>query len=79
MTKVGVFFFCLFSCLSLAFGQATSTLTGTMLDSSGAAVPGTAITVRNIGTGNERSVSSGQAGDYTVPFLAPEGLYPHRG
>src|SRR4029453_18365600 len=54
-----------------AFGQATSTLTGTVLDSRGAAVPGTAITVRNIGTGNERSVSSGEAGDYTVPFLAP--------
>ena len=30
-----------------------------------------AITVRNIGTGNERSVSSGEAGDYTVRFLAP--------
>ena len=71
MTQVGVFLSCLFSCLSLAFGQATSTLTGTVLDSSGAAVPGTAITVRNIGTGNERSVSSGEAGDYTVRFLAP--------
>ena len=71
MTQVGVFLSCLFSCVSLAFGQATSTLTGTVLDSSGAAVPGTAITVRNIGTGNERSVSSGEAGDYTVRFLAP--------
>ena len=71
MTRVGMFLFCLFFSPSLAFGQATSTLTGTVRDSSGAVVPTTAITVRNINTGNERSVVSGQAGDYTVPFLAP--------
>jgi hypothetical protein len=76
MTQVGVILFCLSSCLWLSFGQATSTLTGTVLDSREDAVPGTAITVRNIGTGNERSVSR-VVRRVTTPFhFSPPGIIP---
>ena len=57
--------------VSLAFGQATSTLTGNVVDSTGAAVVGVTIAIRNAYTGIERQVVSGEAGEYTLPFLAP--------
>jgi hypothetical protein len=57
--------------VSLVSGQATSTLTGNVVDSTGAAVAGATVTIRNVDTGNERQVMSGEAGEYTLPFLAP--------
>ncbi len=47
---------------------------GVVTDSSGAAVPNAAITVRNIETGTERSVKSDEAGVYRAPLL-PLGTY----
>ncbi|MGH9450944.1 MAG: carboxypeptidase regulatory-like domain-containing protein [Terriglobia bacterium] len=55
-----------------AFGQAVSgTLLGTVTDVSGGFIPGAAVTVRNQDTGVSRVVTTGSAGNYTVPNLAP--------
>jgi carboxypeptidase family protein len=52
----------------------TGTITGTVLDPSGAAVPGAQVTVRNASTGLERSTVSGDLGLYSIPLL-PVGEY----
>src|SRR5262249_53783399 len=52
----------------------TGTITGTVLDPSGAAVPGAQVTARNRNTGLERSSASGDQGLYTIPLL-PVGEY----
>lgn len=55
-----------------ALAQATSgTVVGTVRDASGAVVPGAGLTATNIATGISQSASSGSAGDYTIPNLAP--------
>lgn len=55
-----------------AFGQAiTGTLLGTVLDSSGGAVPGVEVTVTNMDTGVTRTTTTGSEGYYSVPNLAP--------
>ncbi len=52
----------------------TGTITGTIVDASEAAVPNADITARNLNTGLERTVSSGELGLYTIPLL-PVGDY----
>lgn len=67
----------LLSCLVVAFmlptslhaQAATASISGTVTDSSGAAVPGAAIELRNTGTGATRSVMSDAQGRYSVPDL----------
>src|SRR5436305_436989 len=60
----------------IASGQAVSTvqITGTVLDSSGAAVPDAKITVTQTQTGLQRSTTSGNEGIYIIPQL-PIGPY----
>ncbi|MBM3814026.1 MAG: hypothetical protein FJW20_20560 [Acidimicrobiia bacterium] len=53
------------------FGQATSQLTGTITDRTGAMVADATVTLVNTATGNERKVQSNQLGSFTVPFLPP--------
>jgi hypothetical protein len=53
------------------FAQSTSTLSGTVKDPSGAVLPGALVTVRNLGTGAERVITSDRVGQYIVPSLAP--------
>ncbi|MBI1354304.1 MAG: hypothetical protein GC160_08155 [Acidobacteria bacterium] len=57
-----------------AYSQASSQLTGQVVDATGAVVPGAEISVSNVETGAERSTLSGEQGDYTIPALPP-GLY----
>jgi len=52
----------------------TGTISGTVRDSSGSAVAGATVTARNVGTSAERSVTSGDNGQYTIPGLLP-GIY----
>lgn len=52
----------------------TGTVQGTVVDQNGAVVAGAAITVRNLDTGFERSVSSNSDGFFTAPLL-PLGRY----
>jgi outer membrane receptor protein involved in Fe transport len=50
------------------------TILGTVTDSSGAAVPGAAVTVKNVNTGLARTVSTSDDGTYSAPEL-PIGSY----
>ncbi len=50
------------------------TILGTVIDSSGAAIPGARIMVKNQGTGLTRTTATGDAGTYQVPEL-PVGQY----
>lgn len=61
---------------SLAFGQASS-LSGTVLDAQGNAVPGTSITVSNVTSGISRTVTSTKEGSYQIQQLPP-GTYKVR-
>src|SRR5215475_2222711 len=57
---------------TLLLGQEfRSTLSGTVLDPSGAAVPGVKVTAVNLETGAKSVTTSGNDGAYTVPFLTP--------
>ncbi len=49
--------------------QATATIVGTVTDSSGAAVPGAAVQVKNSGTGATQTATSDTQGRYIVPEL----------
>jgi hypothetical protein len=57
--------------------QTTATLTGRVLDTSGAALPGVVLSARQTETGLQRSVVSGGDGRYSVPALPP-GTYEIR-
>ena len=50
--------------------NSTSSLSGTVLDSSGAIVPAAAVTVENTQTGTNFKVVTGANGGFTVPSLA---------
>src|SRR5262247_3208887 len=52
----------------------TATVTGTVSDTQGAAVPGVKVVATNQGTKLEYTAQSGDAGVYTIPFL-PVGVY----
>ncbi len=61
--------------LTLAQSQATTGLIqGTVADQNGAVVSGASVTVRNINTGFERTVTSNSDGYFTAPLL-PLGTY----
>ena len=63
-----------FLCGSVAFGQVSATLSGTVTDPSGAAVGAAAITVLNVGTGVSRNTATDNAGRYDV-YALPAGEY----
>src|ERR1700680_635784 len=48
-----------------------ATLSGTVTDQSGAVIPSTQISVKNIATGVTRTVTTDAAGFYTAPNLLP--------
>ena len=54
-----------------------ATLNGTILDSTGALVPGATVVAKNIDTGVETRASTTSAGAYTIPYL-PSGPYTLR-
>ena len=51
-----------------------ATVTGTVKDSSGAVLPGAKVSIKNVATGIDRSVTADSAGFYSVPNLTP-GVY----
>jgi len=60
-----------FVCSSaVLFGQTTS-LTGTVMDPSGAVIPGATVSVVNSETGAQRDASADAQGRYTIPQLQP--------
>jgi hypothetical protein len=54
-----------------AFAQGESRFTGTVLDPSGAAVPGATVVVKNERTGEEREAQTNASGRYVVTGLRP--------
>ncbi|MGP8246356.1 MAG: TonB-dependent receptor domain-containing protein [Bryobacteraceae bacterium] len=70
----GIVFACavsvLLMCASTAYPQSTGTITGTVVDPTGAAVPNAPITVHNKSTGEERRTATDASGVYAVPSLA---------
>ncbi|MDW5266621.1 MULTISPECIES: carboxypeptidase-like regulatory domain-containing protein [Acidobacteriaceae] len=69
----GIFFtFCLLlAATQPGLGQASSGVTGTVTDSSGAIIPGAAVTVTNIGTGQTAKTTTGSSGTYSTRGLLP--------
>jgi hypothetical protein len=54
------------------FGQETrGTISGAVVDSSGAGIPGVKVLATETRTGTKASTVSDVAGQYTIPFLAP--------
>ncbi|MGH9708126.1 MAG: TonB-dependent receptor domain-containing protein [Candidatus Acidiferrales bacterium] len=55
-----------------AMGQVGgATVTGTVVDTTGAVIPNTQISIKNVATGVARTVTSNQDGFYTAPNLLP--------
>jgi hypothetical protein len=60
--------------VALAAQAVTGTILGTITDSTGAVMPGATVTLRNLGTGLTRTMTTDAAGEYTAPSL-PTGKY----
>lgn len=58
----------------MAYGQATGSFSGTVVDKSGSAVSGAAVTVTSQGTGISRDAKTDDAGHYLIPLL-PVAVY----
>jgi hypothetical protein len=58
-------------CALGAWGQSTASLSGTVTDPSGAVIPNATVTVRSLGTGLDRVVTTDSDGLYVVPSLIP--------
>ncbi len=56
---------------SVLHAQSTATLTGTVMDPTGAVLPGARVTAHENSTGLDRTVSTDSAGLYALPSLAP--------
>src|SRR5262245_11726486 len=61
------------TCLAFAQGS-TATMSGVVRDASGALVPGVNIAVKNLDSGQTRTIVSSENGGYTIQFL-PVGPY----
>ncbi len=61
----------LFSSVLVAQNFGAGTITGTVTDPNGGAVPGAAVAVHNINTGATLSLVTNGAGLYVAPFLQP--------
>ena len=54
-----------------AWGQDQSRLTGSVLDTTGAAIPGARLILSNTATGVETTAESNESGVYVFPYVAP--------
>jgi hypothetical protein len=61
----------LLAVLALGAAAQTSSINGTVLDATGAVVPGAKVTVQDAGRSTSRTVTSSAAGVYSVPNLPP--------
>ena len=64
----------LFLTVLSGFAQTSSSITGTVRDSTGAVIGGASVTVTNIGTGATQKVTTNSTGDYLVAGI-PAGKY----
>lgn len=73
-TVLNLLLFVVFASLSLSAQQITGNIRGTVIDPSGAVIPGAAVTAREIETGLSRSTTTGRTGSYVLLEL-PVGHY----
>ncbi|MDE3180905.1 MAG: carboxypeptidase regulatory-like domain-containing protein, partial [Acidobacteriota bacterium] len=70
--KLALFIVMVLGMACAAFGQATTgTLLGTVMDPSGATIPGASVVVANDGTGVSVTVETNASGNYVAPHLLP--------
>ncbi|HMF79414.1 MAG TPA: carboxypeptidase-like regulatory domain-containing protein, partial [Bryobacteraceae bacterium] len=69
--------FCVLAAGSLLFAQTQGAITGTVSDSSGAAVAGASVKVTNPATNATRTATTNDVGIYSFPELSP-GVYQLR-
>ncbi len=62
---------CCFAAMPSAWAQFSATVTGTVVDPSGAVVSGASLKLTNDGTGEVNTATSNAAGAFTFPSLAP--------
>jgi hypothetical protein len=72
--RLGAMFALGVMCHNSVFAQNMTTggINGTVVDSSGAAVPGATITITDLATRDQRVLTSNAEGRFTVPFLKPD-------
>jgi hypothetical protein len=69
---VSVLFLGLLLAVTLVFGQTEAgSISGAVRDSSGALVKGATVTTKNLATSSERSIQTGDSGQFNVPGLTP--------
>ena len=56
---------------SLRAQEARGTISGTVMDSNKAVVPGATVTITNVAMGTNNTVTTNESGLYTVPYLIP--------
>jgi hypothetical protein len=61
---------CASSAVALAQGSSTSSLSGTVLDEQGGAIPGATVTIKDNATGAMFTATTGAQGTFSVPALA---------
>ena len=73
LVRLGSFVTMCLMVATLAYGQGsvTSTLTGTVLDTSGGAIPGATVVIKNSGTGVTTETVSSSQGTFTAAALLP--------
>ncbi len=59
------------ACTAAAMAQSTASLSGTVTDSTGAALPNASVLIHSLATGQDRSVKTDSAGIYNAPSLQP--------
>jgi Carboxypeptidase regulatory-like domain len=67
--RLAVVFLLTLSACQFVYGQATGSISGTVSDPSGAAVPGAKVTVTAPATGLSRSSNTNESGQYIIPLL----------
>src|SRR5450759_4747135 len=72
--RAGLVVLVLLLAATAAFGQSTATVTGTVMDESGAVIPSAQVTAINQGTNLQRTTTTDATGNYQIPFL-PAGTY----
>src|SRR5689334_20233881 len=70
-TSLRLCMFAIISCVVLFGQEFRSTLSGRITDPTGAAMPNTKVTAINNETGARSETVSTDAGEFTLPFLAP--------
>src|ERR1700760_3470926 len=71
LTLTAFLILCLHPLFSSAQTSGTSTITGTVVDSNKAAIPGASVLIRNTDTGIERTSTTNGDGLFVAPFLQP--------